>query len=216
MVVPEDAVEVREATDSAAQDLQSVNIEHACSTPPFVASAEVTVIATPLREAGGSMLWHGIFMDTTERKRAGERLRASSCSCARPSMPVHGHRFRKLNARTLELDPTARRIWELDSRPIGLKFEQLATSWHRIVALLYLRHWRNWLIAAAKQSPISSATAEWQERWWPIALGLPRWVTGALVGAGWSWMSPKALMESSGCRRRIGALGCWPEALPMT
>jgi len=55
-----------------------------------------------------------------------------------------------------------------------LKFDSWRPSCIRIVALLYLRHWRNWLIAAAKQSPISSATAEWPERGWPIALGLPR------------------------------------------
>jgi len=115
MVVPEDAVEVREATDSAAQDLQSVNIEQRMLTP-HRGIRWVTVIATPLREAGGSMLWHGIFMDTTERKRAGERLRASQLQLrAALDAGAMGIVSVNLNARTLELDPTARRIWELEA-----------------------------------------------------------------------------------------------------
>ncbi len=129
-VYPGDIAKVNEAIAAAMLALTPINIEHRVITP-HRGLRWVVVSGVPLREADGSTLWHGIFMDVTERKRAEERLRTSQLQLrAALDAGAMGVITHNLDARSVELDPLARRLWGLDKVTEPLTYDHLTSVLH--------------------------------------------------------------------------------------
>lgn len=115
MVHPEDAVWVRQTTENAMRELKPIALEHRMLTP-HRGVRWVALSAVPSRAADGSTLWHGVFMDVTERKRAEERLRASQLQLhAALEAGDMGVLMIDLTTDVVEMDATARQLWNLQS-----------------------------------------------------------------------------------------------------
>jgi PAS domain S-box-containing protein len=131
IVLEEDALQVREETDIAAQALQPLNIERRTRTR-HRGIRWITTIATPRSDGEGGTLWHGIMMDTTERKHESERMRASELQL-RAALDAGAMGILSVNfsAGTVEMDNTARYLWGVGDDPSpAFKFEQLSKLLH--------------------------------------------------------------------------------------
>jgi|GEM_PF-2564677 len=114
MTIDEAKVESRQAADAAAAQLQALELEQRVMTP-HRGVRWITTVATPRLEADGSVLWHGIFTDTTETRRAHERIRASQLQLqAALDAGAMGIMSTNFATATVELDATGRKLWGLD------------------------------------------------------------------------------------------------------
>lgn len=131
IVVEEEALQVREETDTAAHALQSINLERRIQTR-HRGIRWITTIATPRNDGEGGTFWHGIMMDTTERKHATERLRASELQL-RAALDAGAMGTMSINFAmgTVEMDATARHLWGVADDPDReFKFEKLNKLLH--------------------------------------------------------------------------------------
>ena len=70
----EDAPRIIEALAESARTMTPVHVEYRICRPGLPESW-VEFLSTPVRQADGSMVWHGIILDITGRKRVEEDLR---------------------------------------------------------------------------------------------------------------------------------------------
>jgi diguanylate cyclase (GGDEF)-like protein/PAS domain S-box-containing protein len=73
---PEDAPRIIEALAESARTMMPAHVEYRICRPGL-AESWVEFLSTPVRQADGSMVWHGILLDITGRKRVEEDLRES-------------------------------------------------------------------------------------------------------------------------------------------
>jgi diguanylate cyclase (GGDEF)-like protein/PAS domain S-box-containing protein len=71
---PDDAPRIIEALAESARTMMPAHVEYRICRPGL-AERWAEFRSTPVRQADGSMMWHGITLDITERKRVEENLR---------------------------------------------------------------------------------------------------------------------------------------------
>lgn len=115
MIHRDDADRVYGTWAAATRNLKPIDIEYRVVTP-HRGTRWVALSAVPSREVDGSTLWHGVYMDVTERKRADERLRASQLQLhAALEAGDMGVLMVDLDSGVVEMDANARRLWNLQS-----------------------------------------------------------------------------------------------------
>ncbi|MGC3982186.1 MAG: PAS domain S-box protein [Steroidobacteraceae bacterium] len=130
LIHPDDVDWVFSNIEAGARELKPVHLEHRLITP-HRGLRWVMLHSIPTREDDGTIVWHGIFMDVTNQKLSEERLRTSQLQLrAALEAGEMGMISIDLQAGSVELDPTARRLWDLQNEAGAIGISHLLSKLH--------------------------------------------------------------------------------------